>query len=119
VKPIAFVLAVAACGTPPHEPAATTTAHATGSSQPMPAERHWQVYDGDTLILEVSDRPGPILSTAPLPPGQAPMQCAFMSATSRDAFHENQLHQILEASKDLPSFLNGLVAAGFKVKPLT
>lgn len=77
---------------------------------------HWNVYDGDTLILDVSDQPGPIISTAILPPGQAPATNPFLSATSHDAFHENQLHDILQASHDVPSFLGGLRSAGFTVK---
>jgi hypothetical protein len=86
------------------------------ATAPMPAERHWSVFDGNTQILEISDHPGPIVSTAELPPGQSPVTSPFMSATSRDAGHENQLYTILVASHDLDGFLAGLRAAGFDVR---
>jgi hypothetical protein len=98
-----LALALAACSAPAPKKAA------------MP--HHWNVYDKDTLILDVSDQPGPIVSTAMLPPGEAPATNPYLSATSHDAFHENQLHGILQASHDLQSFLDGLRAAGFTVKP--
>ena len=88
-------------------------------SPPMPpTEHHWQVYDRDTLVLEVSSRPGPIISTALLPPGTPPATSTFMSATARDAAHEDQLHGILVASRDLDGFLANLRAAGLVVKPV-
>jgi hypothetical protein len=82
----------------------------------MTAHR-WHVYDGATLILDVADQPGPILSTASLPPGVPPRQHPFLSASARSAVHENRLHSLLEAAKDLPGFLASLIAAGFRVEP--
>jgi len=78
-------------------------------------ERHWKVFDGTTLVLEVSSTPGPILSTAPLPPGTPPRTSPFMSATAKDAMHEDKLHTILEDSHDLDGFLAKLEAAGLTV----
>ncbi len=83
-----------------------------------PTEHHWQVYDRDTLVLEVSSHPGPIVSTAHPPPGTPPVTSTFLSATARDASHENQLHDILVASHDLDGFLAKLRAAGLTVKPV-
>jgi len=83
---------------------------------PTSNDHHWNIYDGETLVLEVSSRPGPILSTATLPPGASPQTSAFMSATSRDAGHENQLHEILVASHGLDEFLGKLRAAGLDVR---
>ncbi len=81
-----------------------------------PTEHHWQVYDGDTLVLDVSSRPGAIRSTAHPPPGTPPVTSTFLSATARDASHENQLRDILVASHDLDGFLANLRAAGLTVK---
>lgn len=78
----------------------------------------WQVYDRDDLILDVSDTPGPILSTAALPPGVVPKQHRFLSATARSARHESKLHDLLEASKSVPDFLKHLADAGYSVKAL-
>lgn len=76
---------------------------------------HWKVYDGELPILDVTDRPGPIISTAPPPPDGKPVMHPFLSATALDAGHEDRLRQILVASHDLDEFLRGLRAAGFKV----
>jgi len=101
---LALALAFAACATHP-----TTT---------MPTEHHWQVFDGSLLILELSDRPGPIASTADLPPGTPPVTSSYMSATARDAMHEGALREILDASPDLATFLAGLRRAGYVIKPV-
>lgn len=76
---------------------------------------HWRVYDGDTPILEVSDRPGPITSTAPLPPGAPPATSPFLSAAALDAGHEDQLATLLGGAHSLDEFLHALAAAGFRV----
>jgi hypothetical protein len=80
-----------------------------------PAAHHWRVFDGDQPILELSDRPGPLISTAPLPPGQPPATHPFLSGTALDAGHEDQLHQLLERSHDVAEFRAALAAAGFRV----
>jgi hypothetical protein len=80
------------------------------------AEHRWDVYDGSQLILEVSDTPGPILSTAAPPPGLKPVTHPFLSASARSAAHEHRLREILTASRDAPDFLARLRAAGFDVR---
>ena len=75
----------------------------------------WKVYDDDTLILDVSDTPGPILSTASLPPGVAPAQHPFLSASARSAKHEHKLREILNASTSVADFLSKLRGAGYRV----
>jgi hypothetical protein len=75
------------------------------------------VYDEGTLILEVSDTPGAIVSTAALPPGVAPVQHPFLSASARSAKHEHKLRELLNASKSLPEFLSKLREAGYRVTP--
>lgn len=80
------------------------------------SEQRWEVFDGATLILEVSDVPGPILSTAMPPPGVKPVTHPFLSAAARSAIHEHRLREVLLASKDVEDFLERLRAAGFTVK---
>jgi hypothetical protein len=77
----------------------------------------WRVYDGDLPILEVSDKPGPITSTAPLPPGTPPATNAFLSAAALDAGHEDQLASLLAGAHDLKEFLHALEGAGYRVVP--
>jgi hypothetical protein len=79
-------------------------------------EQRWTVYDGSTLILEVSSVPGAIISTAAPPPGLKPVTHPFLSATARSAPHENRLRELLVASKDLGDFISRLRAAGFEVR---
>lgn len=77
---------------------------------------NWAVYDGATLILDISSTPGPIISTAAPPPGVKPVTHPFLSATARSAIHEHRLRELLVASKDLPDFLERLRGAGFDVR---
>jgi hypothetical protein len=84
---------------------------------PMKATEHsWKVFDGSTLILDVSDVPGPILSTAAPPPGLVPVKHPFLSASARSAPHEHRLRELLNASRSVEDFLAGLRAAGFEVR---
>ena len=75
----------------------------------------WQVYDRDDLILDLSDTPGPLMSTAALPPGVAPKQHPFLTATAHSALHESKLRDLLDASKSVPDFLKHLADAGYSV----
>lgn len=77
----------------------------------------WSIYDGEILILTVRDEPGVITSTAPLPRGVQPLRHPFLSAAAREAGHESQLKQILDAATDTEDFLARLKAAGFRVVP--
>jgi hypothetical protein len=88
------------------------------SSEPTANAHAWKVLDGDLLILEVTDTPGPIVSTAALPPGVPVRRHPFLSASARSARHENELHKHLEASTTLPDFLGRLRGAGYKVIPV-
>ncbi|CAN5864898.1 hypothetical protein BH11MYX2_BH11MYX2_25820 [soil metagenome] len=79
------------------------------------SNRRWDIYDGETLVLTVSSAPGAIVSTGSLAPGQTPRQCAFMSATSHSADHENRFHQALEASGTVDAFVGTLREGGLTV----
>lgn len=77
--------------------------------------RAWSVFDGAELILTLTDEPGPIRSTARLPPGVRPVLHPFLSASAREAGHEHQLKALLDASTSVDDYLSRLVAAGFGV----
>jgi hypothetical protein len=76
--------------------------------------RHWRVYDGDLEILEVTDQPGPLTSTAPPPP--EPVMHPFLTASALDAGHEDQLRELLIAAKSTDEFITSLRRAGFRVE---
>lgn len=82
------------------------------------AAKRWRVFDGDQLIMEVSDVPGPLISVAAPPPGLRPVVHPFLSAASRSAHHEHRLKAILDAATSVPDFLDRLRAAGFVVQPV-
>ena len=82
------------------------------------AEHKWRVYDADEVILEVSDAPGPLISTAAPPPGGRPTTHPFLSATAFSPRHEGQLRRILESATSLDGFLQGLRTAGFRVEAI-
>lgn len=90
-----------------------------GTTQMNRTEHRWTVYDRSQLILEVSDAPGPITSTAAPPPGLKPVMHPFLSAAARSAPHEHRLREILNASQDVEDFLSRLRAAGFEVRAAT
>lgn len=82
------------------------------------APRRFRVYRGRELVLELEDRPGPLISKpAPPPrPGQRPVLHPFLSAVAHSPEHEEGLRAILDASPDLPAFLAGLRRGGFRVE---
>lgn len=108
-------LALVGCAPTPHTSGASAT---QGSAKGRSLAHAWNVYDGETLILEVHDTPGPLVSTAMLPPGVAPNQHPFLSASARSSIHEHKLRELLEESRDLPDFLRRLEGAGYAVRPL-
>jgi len=78
--------------------------------------RRWRVYAGDRAVLEVTDAPGALISTAP-PHGSRPVMHPFLSAAALDAGHEDRLRGLLESAGDLDGFLHALAAAGYRVEP--
>jgi hypothetical protein len=78
--------------------------------------RSAQVFRADTLVLDVTDEPGVLLSTAAPPPGGAPAH-PFVTGRAHDPFSEGELAAILSDSESYDDFLARLVAAGFDVKP--
>jgi hypothetical protein len=80
------------------------------------AEQRYRVYDGTTLILDLSSTPGPLRSTArsPGPPARHP----FLSGVARSAPHEDQLRKLLVAATSFDEFVASLTAAGFRLEPV-
>lgn len=116
-----LVLALGACASsrPPADKGAKdveTEKKATTAGQA--AVKRWRVFDGEQLIMEVSDAPGPLISVAAPPPGLRPIVHPFLSAASRSAHHEHRLKEILDASTSAADFLEKLRAAGFEVVPV-
>ena len=65
-----------------HPNAQTLLVPTRGAAEGDAGVHAWQLFDGETLVLDVSDAPGPILSTAMLPPGMAPVSHPFLSVRS-------------------------------------
>lgn len=113
--------------TPPAPtPTPTTVATPSPADAAMPdtslppdtnTERRYRVYDGEELVLELSNQPGPIRSTAHSP--GPPVRHPFLSASARSAVHEAQLRKLLVASKSFDEFVAALEGAGFRLEPNT
>jgi hypothetical protein len=118
-------LGLAACAAPPARspppadsaaPSSALAADAT-PARAASAPRRVEVLDGDVVILEAVAEPGPIISTAPPPPGPSrPVTHPFVSATARSPAHESKLRDLLRASRSFDDFVARLEAAGFSVR---
>lgn len=75
-----------------------------------------KVFSDSELVLEVSDGPGVLLSTAVPPPGGAP-EHPFVNARAFDPFSEGDLAAILGVSESYQDFLVRLADAGYLVEP--
>jgi hypothetical protein len=75
----------------------------------------YHVYDGDTHVLTFEDEPGPLMSTAALPPGQAPRQHPFLSGTAHSAEHEHLLGTLLSTAQSPEGFIAALEQEGLRV----
>ncbi len=75
----------------------------------------FQIFDGETHVLDVSSDPGAIRSTASSPGSTS---STFMSATSHDASHEDGFHRMLVASHSFEEFLALVRAAGLTLNSI-
>lgn len=99
---------------PAPTPATTPAPAPTPATGPAPT---WSVWDGKLRILTVIGRPGPLISTAPPPPGSASWQTyPFLSATASSPIHEDRLRRLLRASTSLEGYLQALRDAGWRVQ---
>lgn len=79
--------------------------------------RRWTVLWRGRPVLDVTDEPGPLTSTALPPQGWTPPQHPFLTAAARDAEHEHALREHLLAASGTDDFLDRLRAAGYQVEP--
>lgn len=78
--------------------------------------KRYLVFKGDQVVLDVTDRPGPLISKmAPPPPGTGPRMHPFLSATAYVPEHEQLLLQVLAGSRSLAEYLAKLTAFGYRV----
>ncbi len=79
--------------------------------------KRYLVFKGDQVVLDVTDRPGPLISkTAPPPPsGTGPRMHPFLSATAYVPEHEQLLLQVLADSRSLAEYLAKLQAHGYRI----
>jgi hypothetical protein len=70
-------------------------------------------------VLTVTNRPGPLVSTALLPAGKGPVMHPFLSATAHVAEEEHALRMILEQSADFGDFLDRLREAGYALRTIS
>jgi hypothetical protein len=80
----------------------------------MTMPRTAQVFRDGRLVLDVTDAPGVLLSTAPPPPGGAPTH-PFVTGRAHDPYSEGELATILSGSDSYEDFLARLTDAGFEV----
>lgn len=82
----------------------------------IPSKRY-VVFKGDQVVLDVTDRPGPLISkmAPPPPPGTGPRMHPFLSATASVPEHEQLLLQVLADSRSLAEYLARLTAFGYRV----
>ena len=81
--------------------------------------RRYIVYRGGEKIAEISDQPGPLISTKAPPPPAAnakPALHPFLSATAYVPEEEGRLRDVLNQSRSLPEYLEALRAMGFSVE---
>lgn len=79
--------------------------------------KRYLVFKGDQVVLDVTDRPGPLISRmAPSPPpGTGPRMHPFLSATAYVPEHEQLLLQVLADSRSLAEYLAKLTAFEYRV----
>ena len=85
-----------------------------GTTADEPAS--YLVFRGDRPVLEVTDRPGPLVSTALLPAGASPARHPFLSASALAPSEEHELGTILDGSTSTADFLKNLERAGYRVE---
>ncbi len=115
---LVLVLGACASNRPPAEKGTKDMATETKGTTGGQVARRWRVFEGEQLVMEVSDVPGPLISTAAPPPGLRPVMHPFLTAASRSAHHEHRLKAILDTATSTADFLDKLRAAGFVVQPV-
>ena len=86
----------------------------------MSDEPSYQLFRDEVLVLDITGRPGILVSTSAPPPlpGEGPVTHPFATATFRTAETEGELGAMLRAAPDLESFLDAARTAGYQVEPV-
>ena len=94
-------------------PGLSAQEHASPAAHPA---QEWKVFGADgRLALVFTDKPGPLTGTA-LPSGGSPPNHPFLSGSARDAESENNLRELLDASRGVREFISRLQKAGYRVE---
>ncbi len=90
---------------------------AGGAGSSEAAVRRYLVYRNDTVVLEITAEPGPLVSkSAPPPaPGEPGVMHPFLSATAHVPKYEAVLRETLDKSANLEDYLMRLRSMGFRV----
>ena len=83
----------------------------------MSTEDRYVVTREGTRVLEMQDRPGFLVSTAP-PPPDGPVVHPWINAVALDMESENELGSLLTESTDFDDYVTRLRAAGFTVSAM-
>jgi hypothetical protein len=76
----------------------------------------YEVRKADRLVLTITNRPGPLVSTALAPAGSAPIQHPFLSGSAHAADQEHTLRSLLDQSRSFDEFVARLRGAGFELR---
>jgi hypothetical protein len=86
--------------------------------EPTLAETYVVTKAGRT-VLTVTNRPGPLVSTALLPAGGKPVMHPFLSARAHVPEEEDALQMILKQSANFNDFLDRLRKAGYGLRNIS
>ncbi len=97
-----------------------TAAPKAEQTAPAAPPLKWTVWQGNFRVLTIVGEPGPLISTAPPPPGGGPLvQHPFLSATAELPTAEHELRELLLKSTSVDEYLEHLRGAGFRVQAET
>jgi|SRR5580704_991116 hypothetical protein len=93
-------------------------AYAQAQREPTLAETY-VVMKAGRIVLTVTNRPGPLVSTALLPACGKPVMHPFLSARAHVPEEEDVLLMILEQSANFHDFLDRLRKAGYALRKIS
>ena len=76
----------------------------------------WNVYKNDIKVLIIRDQPGPLISSASMPPGFTPPKHPFLSGRALELVEEGTLQAILDKAKNFDDFISLLRKNGYRVE---
>ena len=96
----------------------------TAVTPPPSTPRTWVVWADDLRLIEISDRPGPIVDSTAAPPlpspaGPPPPHPFPTAGCGGDPLLCSRAGELLRASRSLEEFLAALAAEGWRVEETT